>query len=318
MSGWNTIFTLMFCLLELVFAFSEAHSYAFEPNFSDNFSFEISLPENYAEVNKPLEKKIKEAEEITQVFKPGNFLNTFSFWSEWKPILLILIWIIVVIYIVYRIRILHLMAIEKLKNSISADLHDEIGASLTNINFLSAIIKKKVKDGEIKAYLDNLNQEVQASCEALDEIVWNLKIPDESLEELVINMRRYSSRIFEQENIGYKVKIQEKFKERMMSLQQRRALFLIFKELINNLRKHSKATFSEIEINESDKMFHLTLRDNGVGFDPEESTERNGLKNIKQRLAKWRGKIKIYSSPRTGSLIEIWLPYESRRFYELF
>lgn len=321
LGGLNAIFTLILWFLDLAFAISRPYVYDLAEHSNFNFINEIlgfHLKEELVFKNSSV-FTLKESEVENQIqTNKFNNLEYLSFLDNWGVILLLLILIVIIVFIFYKLRVNHLKDIQNVKNNISADLHDEIGSSLTNIYFISSIAKKEVVDNnEIKAHLTRIEKEVQKSSEALDEIVWNLKIPNSNLNGLVANMRRYCSQIFEQEKITYAFDIKNKFTEREMCLQKRRELYLVFKELINNLRKHARATSCKIEITERNKMFYMIFQDNGVGFNPKKKTNRNGLKNMKRRLKKWGGKIKISSSPGAGSISEIWLPYENK-IYRLF
>jgi signal transduction histidine kinase len=86
-------------------------------------------------------------------------------------------------------------------------------------------------------------------------------------------------------------------------MEQRRDVYLIFKEAINNLLKYSNCTKAVIEIDIKNRQFSLFISDNGVGFDPQQSTFRNGLKNMTSRATKLKGKLKIDSAVEEGTRI---------------
>lgn len=239
------------------------------------------------------------------------------FWLSWWFILALNAAILLIIYIFYRYRIDQLLKIQRVKDNISADLHDDLGSRLTSIHFLSAISKRKIsRDNEAKAYLEGIDREVQASSEALDEIVWNIRINDESLEDIVAKMRRYAGEIMESNNIEYEVKTTEEFSGKKMSMQKRRELFLVFKEIINNIRKHSEATKVMVRIGTDRGMFYLRVKDNGKGFDPEMETHRNGIRNMRYRVEKWKGLFSIVSQPGKGVKVELWIPFEKISFLD--
>ena len=214
------------------------------------------------------------------------------------------------IYSLHQYRIYQLLEVEKVKNNISADLHDDLGARLTNIQILTAISKKRFgnRDEETR-YLDGIEEEVQASARALDEIVWNIKMKDESLEEILAKMRKYAGEVLEN-GYEYEMDISGNFGNKKMSMQKRRELFLIFKELLNNIRKHSGATKVKINMSIEDNMFLMTVEDNGRGFDPDAKTERNGLRNINERVQRWNGSIEIISDRDKGSRIVLKIPFD--------
>ena len=237
------------------------------------------------------------------------------FWLRWWFILLIFGLILGTIYAFYKYRINQLLEVQRVKNNISADLHDDIGSRLTSIQFLSALSRKKLwKREDTEDCLEGIDEEVQASAEALNEIVWNIKMDDESLEDIVAKMRRYAGEAFDSTGINYSVDIKADFQGKKMGMQKRREIFLIFKELLNNVRKHSEAKSVDIEITIKEAMFYLSVADDGKGFDPELDTGRNGLKNLRERISKWNGQINLTSQFNSGTKVEIWLPFDKFSF----
>lgn len=225
--------------------------------------------------------------------------------------------VIAILYLIYRNRISHVLQVQRVKNNISADLHDEIGSRLTSIHFLSAMSKNKLDESSPgRSYLEDIDKEIQASTEALDEIVWNIKMTDESLEDIVAKMRRYAGEAMESQEIEYTIETRVSLEGRKMSMQKRRELFLIFKELINNIRKHAEADKAEIEIAIKEGQFYLRVSDNGKGFDTSKENDRFGLRNIKSRILKWNGCLQIKSVAGKGTSIKIWLPFDKDRVWE--
>lgn len=235
------------------------------------------------------------------------------FWLQWWFIILAVVVAGFILFGFYRYRIHQYLQVQQVKNTISADLHDDIGSRLTNIQFLSAISKNKIPEGgSAAAFLANIDEEVRASAEALDEIVWNIKITDESLEDIVARMRRYASEALENANICYTVDTDADFTRKKMSMHKRRELFLVFKELLNNIRKHARAKKVAIHISIKNNRFYLAVRDDGTGFDPLKVTDRNGIRNIRQRVDRWHGILHINSDRGEGTFVEIMVPFDRK------
>jgi len=90
-----------------------------------------------------------------------------------------------------------------------------------------------------------------------------------------------------------------------IGMEQRRDLYLVYKETLNNIYKHAAAKNVKVELSILDHFLKLAIEDDGHGFDTSQMTHRNGLKNLKTRVAKWKGKINIESHPEKGTLINI-------------
>jgi signal transduction histidine kinase len=198
---------------------------------------------------------------------------------------------------------------EEERKRISRDLHDDIGARLTNMNILSALGRQSTGERkELSVYLQRISNEVQTSAEALDDIVWSIDTQNDSMPEVTARMRRYAADVFDGTAIRHSVSADEKSLPDKLSTGKRRDLFFVFKEAINNIQKHAMATEVEIQIEAKAGDLLMQVTDNGKGFDTDQPTHRNGLKNIQLRMQKWGGTVTVRSSPDKGTLLKIHLP----------
>lgn len=224
--------------------------------------------------------------------------------------------ILLIIYSIYRYRLNRLVEMQRVKDRISADLHDDLGSRLTSINLLSAISQnQKIPVSKV---LKRIEKEVQASSEALDEIVWNIKLTDESVEEILAKMIRYAGETLENSNIEYRIIKNEDFGSVNLTMYKRRELFLLSKEILNNIVKHSKAKNVTIEVKKDEQKIVLVFTDDGRGFDPEQITHRNGLVNLRKRIKSWNGDLKISSEKNKGTRIEISVPIDKQNFLKKY
>lgn len=231
------------------------------------------------------------------------------FYQRWWFYTLCIIAVVVGFYILYRIRIRQLIQMQQVRNRISSDLHDDIGSRLTNIQILSALSEQQLTQPEqASMYLHRIVNEVQTSGEALDDIVWNINSKNDSGEELAARMRRYAAEIFESDHIQCDMKVNDNISIIELSMEKRRDLYLVFKEALNNILKHSQASRVNIELLAQDNNVLMHIEDNGRGFNVDQPGNRNGLKNIKRRIEKWKGKISIESIKGEGTSLNITLP----------
>lgn len=241
------------------------------------------------------------------------------YWQAWWFVLTVIMLILAILYGIYANRIHQLLELQKVKDSISADLHDDLGSRLTTVHLLSAISRIKFKNNpEMDKVLNDIDKEIYASSEALDEIVWNIRMTDEDLADIIAKIRRYVSEVLENQGLKYSIQTEDDFEPYQMRMQKRRELFLICKELINNVRKHSEATKVEMSITRDENMLRVSVKDDGCGFDPVEKTHRNGIVNIKKRVEKWNGRTMISSKKGAGTEVEIWIPFDKKSFLQKF
>lgn len=245
------------------------------------------------------------------------FTITKPYWNTlWFKIFVVSL-LLALLYLIYRIRINQLLEVQNVKHNISAELHDDLGARLTTLHLISAISKPKFeKNQKVKGLLESIDKEINASSEALDEIVWNIQVNDQSLNEVTANIRRYVSESFENYGIDYRFTALEDFGRLEMCMQKRREIFLICKELTNNVRKHAQAQLVELHLGIERDMFYISITDNGKGFDAKQETNRHGLANIKARVKKWKGDILISSKIDQGSKFEIWIPFDRKPIFK--
>ena len=238
------------------------------------------------------------------------------FWQSWWFIFLLIFFILSILYGIYWVRIQQFLELQRVKDSISADLHDDLGSRLTTIHLLSALTRNKFQLGpELSGFLKNIDREVYASSEALDEIVWNIKMTEESLSDIIAKIRRYSSEALENANITYSIETSEDFEHFELNIQKRRELFLICKELVNNIRKHAGASKVDLRIITDNNKLYISVLDNGKGFNPLQKTHRNGISNLKKRVERWKGDVQITSEHEKGCLTEIWIPFERKKLF---
>jgi two-component sensor histidine kinase len=234
-------------------------------------------------------------------------LPTF-FQTAWFKVLVSL-FITGVLYAFYRYRINQLLHLQQVRNRISADLHDELGSTLSGISIMGSLAKKGLADQRTSgALVDRIMEDVRQISGSLDDIVWNISPKNDSLASLIARMTRYASELFEAKQIIFNFDIPEQLGDIKLSMEQRRNIYLIFKEAVNNLAKYSKCSHASVSIRFDKKNVSLIVKDDGVGFDPNAPTDRNGLRNLKERAHNLKGCIDIDSSIGQGTSIMLEFP----------
>jgi two-component sensor histidine kinase len=231
------------------------------------------------------------------------------FWKTSWFLLLMVSFIFFSLYFLYRYRIGQLRRIQFVRNRIATDLHDDIGSALTHISILTELSKRNRQDPEkAQAYIDRIREEIDASGQALDDIIWSVNIKNDTLHETAARMRRYASELFDAGNIRYDLAMDPQIADKKIGMEQRRDLFLIYKEALNNIHKHAAATAVSISLFIKNETLKLVIIDNGRGFDISQPTQRNGIGNIKNRVGRWKGVVNIRSENGKGTTINIQLP----------
>jgi signal transduction histidine kinase len=210
------------------------------------------------------------------------------------------------IFGLYKYRVAQLIRLQRVRNRIATDLHDEIGSNLTNISILSILSRKNIlqpqKAGD---FLQRISEEVSSSSQALDDIIWSVNAGHDTLAETVARMRRYAAELFDSANISYELDLDPAFEERKLDMEQRRDLYLLYKEAVNNISKHASAKKVSILVAIEHNQIILSVKDDGRGFDQRKQTHRHGLKSMHERVRKWKGRMEVESTAAKGTSIEI-------------
>lgn len=229
----------------------------------------------------------------------------YPFWETWWFITSMIILLAAFIYYLGTMRTKNLLAIEKLKSKLAADLHDNIGSSLTEISILSEVASRK-NNSEQKLSGGELNKISDISRQLVDnmsDIVWVVNPSRDSLHDLILRLKDNYSELLNSMGISFRAKNLEKLQDVKLPMDVKQNLYLIFKEAINNSIKHGNCKQITLESNLRNDVLEISLSDDGIGFDESIISKGNGLKNMENRAAQINGRIKIKSSANTGTSI---------------
>ena len=193
-----------------------------------------------------------------------------------------------------------------MRNNISQDLHDDIGASLSNINILNELARRNITQPEkSKDYLSKASEDIQRISESLSDIVWNINPRYDDLQNLFIRMKRYAADMLDGKNINGQFDFPANEPGFTLSMTQRRDLYLIFKEAVNNMVKYSEAKNAIIRVTAADHKIVLLVQDDGKGFDRSTTRMGNGLQNMEQRAKTSGAQVAVTSKPGEGTTVTL-------------
>lgn len=231
------------------------------------------------------------------------------FWGTIWFYIACIIAVAAIFYSLYRYRVNQLLRLQKVRNRIATDLHDDIGSTLTNISILSELSDKTLEQpAKARQYLHRITEEVNASGQALDDIIWSINTRQDTLEEMLARMRRFASELFDHTNTRYHFKLEQGSADKKLDMEHRRDVYLIYKESLNNIYKHASASNILIRLAVINHFLEMEIKDDGKGFNPGHSTHGNGLKNLQARVVKWKGMIRVLSAEGDGTIIQIKIP----------
>jgi signal transduction histidine kinase/ligand-binding sensor domain-containing protein len=207
----------------------------------------------------------------------------------------------------------HEHALDTERARIARDLHDELGGSLTQIGLLADRLNRHSGGAESAAF-GQLARRTRSLAGELESIVWTVNPKNDTWDKLALFLGEFAGRFFQDTPVNCSVEGAETVPPRPLAPDVQHHLLSVAKEAMNNILKHSHASWAKIVIGSSGGNFTLSIRDNGVGFEPDslEHAERNGLANMRSRIAEIGGAIAISSVRGQGSRIEIRVAQSTR------
>jgi hypothetical protein len=226
-------------------------------------------------------------------------------WMTWWFICIsaILIAGIIIYFVSWRVK--QILAIERLRLKIAADLHDNIGSSLTEISIMSELVLRTLDSGEteINKNLINISKNSRLLIDKMSDIVWLVNPKRDSLYDLIIRLKDNYSEILSYLEIDFRSENLSSLKNISLPMDQRQQIYLLFKEAINNSIKYSHCTQITLNAFVNRHKLEITLKDNGVGFDYENVKKGNGLDNMSERARKIKSSLTIFSEPGKGTIV---------------
>ena len=202
-------------------------------------------------------------------------------------------------------------AMQRIRNDIARDLHDEIGSTLTSINILSSFSQKNLERDKAKAVasLQQITEQSQGIQQAMSDIVWAIKPDNDKLQNMVAHMRDFVSHTLEPKDIAIDFEVDKTLLPQTLPMEQRRDFFLVFKEAVNNAAKYSKAGKVIIRLDRTrNGLLQLLVKDDGKGFDTSQVTSSNGLKNMRERATSLKGNLLIDTAIGQGTNVVLQFP----------
>ncbi|MFZ1306572.1 MAG: ATP-binding protein [Ferruginibacter sp.] len=198
------------------------------------------------------------------------------------------------------------LAIEKVRNNISSQLHDDIGSTLSGVSMYSHLANDLMEKGEYgnaKKSLHIIQNSTNEMVEKLSDLVWSANPKQDSLQLLFERLQQYGYDMCNSKNMVFTSAIT--IGDFYLSAENRYQLYLFIKEAINNAVKYSDAGLLQLNVKESNRLLEITISDDGKGFDIDTTKRGNGLDNMQKRADELGGDFNIQSKPGAGCLISL-------------
>ena len=201
-------------------------------------------------------------------------------------------------------------ALERERDRIARDLHDQIGANLTQVALLGEMAgDDKDSPEEIESHARQISQTARETTGALDEIVWAINPANDTLEGLANYACKHAQEYFTLAGLRCRADVPPQLPAVPIPPEVRHNVFLAFKEAAHNIVKHAQATEARIRLRLEPDKFILEIEDNGRGMESQAAPQtRNGLRNMKKRMEDIHGEFWIGAAAEKGTIVRLTAP----------
>ena len=191
---------------------------------------------------------------------------------------------------VHRARVARLLEIERVRTRIATDLHDDIGSSLSQIAILSEVAHQRAAGGKAGEPIERIGALSRELLDSISDIVWAIQPHKDHLSDLKQRMRRFAADVLSARNVEMHWSVSDSGRDFELNTELRRQVYLIFKESINNIARHSRATEARIALRVVERQLALEVSDNGCGIErrDQDGRQRPGEYEAARRPARRR------------------------------
>jgi signal transduction histidine kinase len=204
-------------------------------------------------------------------------------------------------------------ALERERARIARDIHDQLGASLTQVALLGELVESDKADPvEVEAHARQISQTARDTTRVLDEIVWAVNPSNDTLDGLLTYVSKYAQEYLSVAGVRCRLDVPAQLPAVVLPPDVRHSLFLAFKEAVTNVIRHAQASAVWIRLKLAPGTYVLEIEDNGRGLagrDETRASTRNGLRNMRQRLEDVGGRCEIGPAPEGGTVVRLIAPW---------
>ncbi len=244
-----------------------------------------------------------------------SFTITPAWWETWwfYTLAVLSIGFLIAFFASYKYR--NLLAIEKMRTKISADLHDSVGSGLSEISILTEFLGAQVPEdrADLKSGLGNVARISRTLIESMSDIVWLVNPKKDTLKDLFKRLQMSYHEVLKYSDIDLSVENIDDLENIRLPMNFRQHLYLIFKEAINNAIKYSEGDLLNLAIETSGNNLVVTFSDNGKGFNQDDKKMGNGLINMKNRAKEIGGNIEYFSKANEGTTIKFTGKFQNQK-----
>lgn len=213
-----------------------------------------------------------------------------------------------IIYFFWRSKVKKIEREHQLRTTIASDLHDDIGSTLNSISVYTVVAGQQLEagNGKTKMLLDNMGIASRGMIDRMNDIVWAINPKNDDFENVLERMQFFAAELLSGKNMLLKFEVDEKIKKLKFTMQERKNIYLIYKEAVNNAFKYSGGKTVAVRMFKQGGELEMIIADDGAGFNGVVKTAGgNGLTNMKNRAKEIGGRLIITSVPAHGTTVNL-------------
>ena len=195
----------------------------------------------------------------------------------------------------------------RLRNQIASDLHDEVGSAISSISLFAGMARMK-QGSETDELVGKIEETSRETINTMSDIVWSIEPANDNFQNVLRKMKQFGQQLSAPLNINFHFTADAGIEKLSLDMQQRKNIYLVFKESVNNACKHAQPTIITVTLQKNSGALVMTVHDNGRGFDMNQESSGYGTGSMKARTVELNGKLEIVSSAGAGTRVTMSVP----------
>ncbi|MBI1227147.1 MAG: hypothetical protein GC192_18085 [Bacteroidetes bacterium] len=214
------------------------------------------------------------------------------FYQTWWFYLLVLALVAAIAFGIARYRVQGLLEMERMRTRIASDLHDEVGSMLSGLAMQAELLEMSNNEKDVSR-IRHIVEISRTAVSKMRDMVWSIDSRRDKLKNLLDRMQEQTADLLQPHDIQSSFELGELPLEKSLPVDIRQHLFLIFKEALNNVVRHSDASLVKVRFGNFDGQFELSIHDNGSHAVSTKTYTGLGLSNMEMRAKKLGGKLEV-------------------------
>lgn len=237
-----------------------------------------------------------------------RFRVTPPFWRTWWFAVLAVLVIGGGIALVVVQRVRQILALERLRTRIAADLHDDIGAGLTEISILGEVAGSRLgpeQRATVAGELDRIGEVARSMVSGMSDIVWLVRPRNDTTDELLSRLVDQYRPLMQAVGIQLTRQGSRRALRLRLGMEERQQVLMLCKEALHNALKYSQAQNVSLTITRTGRQAIIEVQDDGIGYDVETTKSGHGQQTMRQRAKKLGANLTIQSHPGQGTTVKV-------------